>query len=284
MKTKITIVTIVLNDKIGIEKTMLSVLNQSYSELEYIIKDGKSSDGTSIVIDNLTKQYEGPISIKHINREDKNIYDAMNQALYEATSEWIIFLNSGDVFVNNDVLKRVVNFLESTNKCDMICGDTITDYQGQYGIWRADINHIDSKFPGCHQSMVFKTEICKKYPFNLEYIISSDFNMVVDIYSNSYKIQQFPGFIACYSLEGISANKFARRIHEYYEIRRKHGYSDKIIRKICKVVVAYIKDFMCRFFPRKLLSFIKRKYAKAKYGDYKLEMLNKEYNVENIYE
>jgi glycosyltransferase involved in cell wall biosynthesis len=100
----ITVVTVVFNNVTSIEKTILSVLNQSYSNLEYIVIDGGSSDGTLEVIE----QYKSRIS-QYVSEPDQGIYDAMNKGINIATGEWINFMNSGDQFSDEDTLSRVFN-------------------------------------------------------------------------------------------------------------------------------------------------------------------------------
>src|SRR5437879_6907645 len=87
---KLSVITVVYNDVKGIERTMLSVLNQTYPNVEYIIIDGFSTDGTLDVI----KKYQG--RIKLISEKDEGIYDAMNKGLAIATGDYVLFMNSGD--------------------------------------------------------------------------------------------------------------------------------------------------------------------------------------------
>lgn len=101
------IITINLNNKSGLQRTMQSVFNQSFRDLEYIVVDGESSDGS---ID-LIEQYAGRIDKKLIGK-DSGVYNAMNKGLAVATGNYIIFLNSGDEFRNSETLAKVAE------KCD----------------------------------------------------------------------------------------------------------------------------------------------------------------------
>src|ERR1700755_616928 len=87
----LSVITIVYNNVRDIERTMLSVLNQTYPNIEYIIVDGASNDGTLEVI----KRYETRIT-KLISEKDEGIYDAMNKGLAIATGDYVVFMNSGD--------------------------------------------------------------------------------------------------------------------------------------------------------------------------------------------
>jgi glycosyltransferase involved in cell wall biosynthesis len=93
MKPVLSVITIVYNNARDIDRTLLSVLNQIYDGIEYIVVDGASNDGTLEII----KRYESRIA-KLISEKDKGIYDAMNKGLALATGDYVIFMNSGDEF------------------------------------------------------------------------------------------------------------------------------------------------------------------------------------------
>lgn len=99
---RITVVTVSFNAKEGIERTILSVINQTYTNVEYIIIDGGSTDGTVDVV----KKHEPRISY-WVSESDKGIYDAMNKGIKKATGEWLIMLNAGDIFSDNQVLEKI---------------------------------------------------------------------------------------------------------------------------------------------------------------------------------
>lgn len=99
---KITVITVCFNDVYHIESTIQSVLSQTYSNIEYIVVDGGSTDGT---IEKINK-YKTQIS-KIISEKDSGIYDAMNKGLSISEGEWVNFLNSGDIYADNDVLRDV---------------------------------------------------------------------------------------------------------------------------------------------------------------------------------
>lgn len=274
----ISIITIVRNDKSGIQNTMLSVLSQSFEDYEYIIKDGNSDDGTSELIKKMISEKNCGSNIKYVRCSDKGIYDAMNQAIDLATGKWIIFMNSGDSFVDQNVLSRI--YTNEFNGVGMICGHTVTKIGDQLGLWKADTSDLSKKFPCCHQSCIFLTEFVKNHKFNLNYKISADFNMVVDFYVQGGRATVYDGLISCYSLEGISANKFIDRANDYFKIREEHGFQDKVDKIWITKFVAFVKERMCDFFPMFFLIAVKKKYASNKYGVYKVSELNTLYGVQ----
>ena len=119
-KPLISIVTVSYNAVATIEQTILSVINQTYSNIEYIIIDGGSTDGTLDVI----KKYADKIAY-WVSEPDKGIYDAMNKGIKVATGEWINFMNCGDYFVANNTLESVFGSGKIYKKAEILYGDSI---------------------------------------------------------------------------------------------------------------------------------------------------------------
>lgn len=102
---KLSIITVNLNNKLGLQKTIESILNQSFTEYEYIVIDGASTDGSIEVI----KQYSNRITY-WVSETDKGIYNAMNKGIIKAKGEYCYFLNSGDYLINKNVLFEICHF------------------------------------------------------------------------------------------------------------------------------------------------------------------------------
>lgn len=208
---KISIITVAYNAIHVIENTIQSVINQTYKNIEYIIIDGGSSDGTLEVI----KKYEKYISY-WISEPDKGIYDAMNKGIKAATGEWINFMNCGDSFVSNNVIELVFNDYIDSN-INVIYGDTLLSYKHKFLV-RKTLPTYDN-FPNiCHQS-AFTRNIClKKYPFNLKYKIAADIDFFYKVFSHE-SFLYIPILIAKYDIsDGLSANNPFLLRKEYAEI------------------------------------------------------------------
>jgi glycosyltransferase involved in cell wall biosynthesis len=113
----VTVITVVLNNKLGLEQTLQSVFKQNYDALEIIVIDGKSTDGTLNVI----RQHEKRISC-FVSEPDEGVYDAMNKGIVSATGEYILFLNSGDYFAGESSIRSLI---EQSDNEDIIYGDII---------------------------------------------------------------------------------------------------------------------------------------------------------------
>lgn len=112
-KPLITIVTVCYNSVELIEKTLKSVTKQIYANKEYVVIDGASSDGTKKIVE----QFIDSIDF-FVSEPDKGIYHAMNKAVEVAKGEWVIFMNAGDLFVNNEVVAKVSSAL--SDKDDVV--------------------------------------------------------------------------------------------------------------------------------------------------------------------
>lgn len=143
---KISVVTVCYNAADTIEKTMLSVLNQTYHDIEYIIIDGGSTDGTVEII----RKYADRIAY-WVSEPDKGIYDAMNKGIKVATGEWINFMNAGDSLFSRDTLQQ---FIESYPHMDVVYGYAMYMTQGRsFRFKNSPMSEIEKKMPFCHQAV-----------------------------------------------------------------------------------------------------------------------------------
>lgn len=119
---KLTIITINLNNATGLQKTISSVLAQTYTDFEYLIIDGDSTDGSNEIIAKLVKDQS---RVTVLSEKDSGIYSAMNKGIRLAKGEYIHFLNSGDWLVNSTVVETMLKELERLNDPDILVGNKI---------------------------------------------------------------------------------------------------------------------------------------------------------------
>lgn len=147
-KPLISVITVVLNGEKYLEETILSVLSQTYDNVEYIIIDGGSTDGTLDII----KKYEHAIDY-WVSEKDKGIYDAMNKGINVASGEWLNFMNAGDRFAENNILKLIYfEYFQNNSHVDFIYSDTILD-----GKNFCECSITNYKI--IHQSVIYKRKI-----------------------------------------------------------------------------------------------------------------------------
>ena len=207
---KMSVVTVVKNDARGFEKTAQSVLVQDYSELEWIVIDGGSTDGTAGEI----RKYENRISY-WCSEPDLGPYDAMNKGLSKATGEWIIFMNAGDVFYANKTLTGIFN--SSMNDADLVFGDAIADYRTFKVYQKAGQPRELWKGMICrHQSLAIRTNLIKKMQFDLAFKYGADYAMVLQLFSHGSRFKYFPMPISVYESRGISNHNMFRSVRDHY--------------------------------------------------------------------
>ncbi|MCA5004209.1 glycosyltransferase family 2 protein [Sphingobacterium bovistauri] len=217
---KISIITIVYNNVRDIEHTILSVINQTYTNIEYIIIDGASTDGTLDII----HKYRGSIDVL-VSEKDSGIYDAMNKGLTRATGDYVLFLNSGDELYDNNTIQTIV---DKGNGADIIYGETKLVDEGRniVGDRRHKApNHFDWKsfqygMNVCHQAIYVKRDIAE--PYDLQYKLSADVDWVIRAAKNAKTTQNVNCYVARYLVGGMSQKRHKQSLKERYAIFEKH--------------------------------------------------------------
>lgn len=163
---KISVITINYNNSRGLSDTITSVIEQTYKEIEFVIIDGGSTDGSKGII----AQNSEYIAF-WVSEPDKGIYNAMNKGIEHASGEYCIFMNSGDCFENPRVIEDVVN---AQDGADLVCGHTIMS-DGTKIAARAEIT-FEGLFEHaiCHQSCFIRTSLMKKHMYDESLKIVAD--------------------------------------------------------------------------------------------------------------
>ncbi len=198
MAPKVSIITVVFNGLNDLEDTILSVLNQTYSPIEYLIVDGGSTDGTLAIIN----KYKNKIT-HFVSEKDQGIYDAMNKAIAFASGEWVNYMNSGDTFYSNDCVSEV--FEKNTTTFDFIYGNYIADYHtnGQR-LLKATLPQPPHQMILSHQSVFVRTKALKLFPFDTTLRICADLKFYEQCWHHGFKFHFFPHVISVRSHAGLS--------------------------------------------------------------------------------
>lgn len=212
LKTKpnplITVVTVCYNSVDMIEKTLKSVIEQSYSNKEYVVIDGASTDGTKKIVE----RYIDSIDF-FMSESDNGIYHAMNKAVGVAKGEWVIFMNAGDVFVDNAVLEKANYSLSAT--IDVLYGDILTSRNTELVLKEAP-SEIKSmhRMPFCHQAVFTRTSLLRSFPFDEKYKMSADFKLYKQLNRENATFRRLPLPITIYDRTGLSNSQRARGLGE----------------------------------------------------------------------
>ena len=200
---KITIITAVYNRVNEIEQCITSVINQTYDNVEYIVIDGGSTDGTVDVI----KKYNDKISY-WCSEPDKGIYDAWNKGLSHATGDYINFVGSDDAICSKDTIEKIVSYLDAS--VDVLAGNVIRVNEKSGFEFLQNNKHILNKKSyqgGCivTQGTFIKRSLCDKYKFDTSYKVAADYKFFLRYYNNrSVKIKFIDDVIQYFSDGGIS--------------------------------------------------------------------------------
>lgn len=219
-KPCLSVITIVYNNVKDIERTMLSVLNQTYPTIEYIIIDGASTDGTKDIV----YQYKSRLA-QFISEPDKGIYDAMNKGIGLATGDYLLFMNSGDEIYAPETVSEVFATAEAA---DIYYGETemFNDKWESLGQRR---HHAPENFSWesfrfgmsiSHQAIYVKRDIAE--PFDLNYKYSSDIDWIIKAAKNASSIVNTHLYVAKYLVGGISKKKHLASLKERFRIFTKY--------------------------------------------------------------
>lgn len=218
---KISIVTVVYNNRAEMALTMDNVAAQTYPNIEYVVVDGASTDGTKELIEGRMAEVD-----KYLSEPDKGLYDAMNKGIDLATGDYIWFMNSGDRIESNTLLQDIADKFNWQH--DVYYGEThLMDEQGKVLGTRSELTTRklpeqltweDFKYGQLvgHQAFIVKRSICGHY--NLSYPCSADQDWQIRCLKAATSVQN-TGFIMCrFMLGGVSTQRQKSGLKERFAI------------------------------------------------------------------
>lgn len=221
MTPKVSIVTVTFNAADLLENTLKSVQKQTFTDYEYVVVDGNSTDQTQTII----QQYSQLITT-FISETDKGIYDAMNKGIALAKGQYLIFMNAGDVFANHHVLDEI--FKQSDNQ-DFIYGNTLViNPDGSTKSWHKTTPKSNQLTPFsfargmviCHQAMLVKRTIAPNY--NLEYKIAADIDWCTQVLKKAKNTYYYNQPMILFLWGGTSDKRRNQALKERFFITLKH--------------------------------------------------------------
>ncbi len=227
---KISIITVCYNAALTIEQTILSVIGQHHPQIEYIIIDGGSNDGTVDII----KKYQDKISY-WLTESDSGIYEAMNKGVQKASGDYVYFLGADDCLFNNEIMQRISQHLMDT-PADVLCGkiyivDDVLGTKMQRMTGRSLTKEdVYSGIIAPHQGMFVRTSLMKKYRYNDRYKIAGDYDFFLRLNKYGHNIKYVDDVVAFYSNGGVGASRNMPRVYECVDIIGNHLPIDYVIK------------------------------------------------------
>ena len=226
---KVSIITVCYNRKATIKQSINSVLDQDYPNIEYIIIDGNSSDGTQAIIES----YSDKIT-HYISEPDKGMYDAINKGLRLATGDIIGLMHSDDVFYDSSVVSKIVNTFLMSATADAVYGNGIyvtndakekivrNKIGGEY-----NFKKLKSGWLPLHPTVYIKKSIIEKYGnYSLDFKIASDTEFLLRyLFKHKINIVYMNEYVVKMKMGGLSTDykRVLDVLSEDYEIYKYHN-------------------------------------------------------------
>lgn len=232
---KFSVITVCLNPGEKLALTLESILKQSCTDVEVILKDGGSTDGSVKKWQRDNASRLNAEKVKVFTEKDKGIYDAMNQAVSHVSGDFLLFLNCGDVFADEKVLERTAEVLEEEKSAGtdldrlVLYGDTCGE--------KRDV--VIASPPGitgftcyrnipCHQSCFYSVALCREKPYDLQYKIRADYDHFLWCYYKAKAKMRHMDFpVAVYEGGGFSENRNNRELDKTEHRRITGNYMGK---------------------------------------------------------
>ncbi len=208
---KLTLITTTYNSETTLRDAFSSVLGQSFADMEYIVVDGASTDGTLDIIKEYAVQFEG--KMKWLSERDCGLYDAMNKGLQMATGDVVGFLNSDDYFTSGDILSRVAEEFRKDQSLDAVYGDVHYVKPGDparcvryYSSEDFTRSRMRRGFMPAHPSFYAKRGCYERFGcFETDYKICADFELLLRfIYVHRIRTKYIPLDMVTMRMGGVS--------------------------------------------------------------------------------
>lgn len=221
------IITIVYNGESLIGGTMQSVVNQTFTDFEYIIVDGHSKDKTFAIVQDFQKKY--PLRISAISERDRGLYDAMNKGLSRTQGEFVLFLNAGDHLFEPTTLEKLANAASPTT--DVLFGETmlVDAHRTHIGTRTAlTVQKLPDRLTWqrmrfgmvvCHQSFLVRRKLAPQY---IEQNLAADIDWVIKCLKLSNNQTNTHTIISEYLMGGVSKMQHRQSLKDRYEVLKTH--------------------------------------------------------------
>ena len=244
----ISVVTVVFNGEVAIEETLQSILQQTYSNIEIVVVDGASSDGTVDIL----RRLDGRIDYWS-SKPDNGIWDAMNKSLGLVTGEWLVFMNCGDDFPAADTVEKAVSKLKTDT--EVLIGGCVLLYETGLCVHRpAGVVEDLWKRMICSQSLWGENGLMRKYPFDLNEEHNNDHDFLLERYLDGTRIQHTDLLLSKVRDGGHSNTSGIRPLVRSWKLVKRHKASIALdLHHLARIAVAATNQRIKAYAPLFLL-------------------------------
>jgi len=253
----ISIVTVVFNGVRYLEDTILSVLNQTYDNVEYIIIDGGSTDGTLDII----RKYESAIDY-WVSEPDEGIADAFNKGISLCTGDWVGIINADDMYCKNtlELVSKQVSARILCGRLRLIAEDETFELPA-----RPDV--LPRMMSVNHPTVFIRKEIYKQFgTFDTSFKIAMDFELMIRLHQQNIHFMVLEDVLAVMRMGGISDKSFRKSLKEVYRAKIKNGLSrnHSLIIYYGQFTRSLVQDFLERIGLSSMVKWYRTHFIKVK--------------------
>jgi glycosyltransferase involved in cell wall biosynthesis len=251
-----TIVTVTYNAEETLEATIRSVAQQTFTDYEYLVIDGGSTDATGDIV----TANSGSVS-KWVSEKDRGLYDAMNKAVTMAKGEYIYFLNAGDALADKGTLQKVARNIGNIDS-GLIYGDIVASKQGRKVVKISRrISPLKLKLGRklIHQSVFVRTSLVRAVRgFSLKFPLCADYDLLCKLSRANTRMQYIPVTVAVFDLSGISSDLRRTYAENFSVILDNFGFFWAILYKITSITRYLVISLLTRVLPEQRVDSLRR--------------------------
>ena len=269
----LSIITINYNNREGLQRTIDSVLAQTWKDFEWIVIDGGSTDGSRELIEQYHKHFAYWCS-----EPDKGVYNAMNKGIARAKGEYLNFMNSGDTFYEEETLKKVFN---KSRNADVLYGDCMQVFGNRTELSRypqcMELYALYGR-PICHQTMMIRSQLLKDSGYDESYRICADYKHSLEMAMRGATFEHVGTVVCRYDMSGISSQRTEAFDREWnasqkvlpkmicYSMEHLHGYAGS--RHTLRAKNLLNKGGLVTLITKAVLAFLDKLFIRTNIKDY----------------
>lgn len=254
----LSVITVCFQARDQVQATLTNLLEQTWTDFEYLVIDGGSGDGTKALLDGATPAFsQAGIPFCFLSEPDQGIYDAMNKGVRMAAGTWLLFLNAGDLLLDPEVLART---FKTPPEAKILYGDTLCIYQGQKKLYPAlPLSHLTYEMAFCHQSAFIRRELLLEHPYDITYRVCADHHFFLSMYLQQISFARLPFPVSVYEIAGYSDQHKLRSHREQHRMQKELGVFRPTLSWFFREIRFYLKQGIKHIFGQHLIDLVRKK-------------------------